>query len=101
MSIEKKCSNCMNYQEIDDEDYSNCIGGSHYQRPCVENNLMFFRPSEKAIREDCINDFKEIINNIEIITNFDGLYEDLIFNKGIKEYKEKLFERLYKYSKEK
>ena len=52
MSIEKKCSNCMNYQEIDDEDYSNCIGGSHYERPCVENNLMFFRPSEKAIRED-------------------------------------------------
>ncbi len=53
MSIEKKCENCANYQIIDDDEYyCNCLGGTHYKRPCVENNLMFFRPSEKAIRED-------------------------------------------------
>lgn len=54
-----------------------------------------------SIIEECIDDFEEIINNTHFIINFDGLYECLIFNKAIEEYKKKLNEKLEKYKGEK
>ena len=69
MSIEKKCENCANYHKIDDEDYCNCMCGSHYELPCVENNLMFFRPGEKAIREDERNLIIEELEKIKKIVD--------------------------------
>lgn len=93
MSIEKKCENCSNYQEIDDDKYyCKCIGGTHYKEPCVENNLMFFRPSEKAIRKDERNKIIDLIEFSPLVV-CDGK-DSWICNKAIQAYREKLLYKL-------
>lgn len=59
------------------------------------------KTSEELIKQQCINDFKQIISGINLKPDFDGIQEDIAFYLGIWEYKQKLIERLEKYLEEK
>lgn len=89
--IEHKCENCCVCDKAGDEthDIYRCLCSD--DKPC-------FSPKEELVRNDCINDFKTIINGIYIETNFKDDWENFIYSMAIMRFKEKLLERLKKYN---
>lgn len=95
MAIERKCENCQFDSDGLNEICVECLmcnkGASH----------IVFTPKEELFRQDVINDFKELIENIYFISNFENEHDNTIFDTAVTKFKDLLLDRLGKYEKKK